>query len=472
MEVFLKMLSSPGFAARCILLAGLVHTGVSEVHATSYRALAFGEVLPRADLVVTGTVVRPQTDPRDETFLFRVDDVLSGSLAQGAQVTVNRRQVRRGKIRSAHTPGQELALFLAAAPSHRWPPHEADFEVVGLDAEGEFPLVDERVFLTGLRTRHRSPGRTQTTDVLGVRLDGHPVDPEVFAHGIRTYPETRRDLLAAVAKLRPCTAEAMTSAADAISHSQTWNAGFFSSPLFRAIRDSILGEAEQAFRGWELTRKIPSYAAPDVQQLLADCTHTDTSGSGSGTGGRRSQSSAPGESRDSRDAAVLEAALIDLLTSSDSPVEGKKDAPEQILFSMTPRSAPVSSETLLKSTSDRPQNPPLELIPEAREAALDLIRRTAEKDLFTTFPLSDPRIVLQPDEPARPGTGEEHEGYFRERPQVFRANPPGYSSDGRVAMVHVGFPWSGNMHSGLATIVLVRRDGKWVPLTRDFIYFV
>ena len=49
---------------------------------------------------------------------------------------------------------------------------------------------------------------------------------------------------------------------------------------------------------------------------------------------------------------------------------------------------------------------------------------------------------------------------------------PGYSKDGRYAVVRLGFPWSGRMHSGEAMYILERIDGGWKVLLREFICYV
>jgi hypothetical protein len=50
--------------------------------------------------------------------------------------------------------------------------------------------------------------------------------------------------------------------------------------------------------------------------------------------------------------------------------------------------------------------------------------------------------------------------------------PPGYSKNGQYALVRLGFPWSGRMHSGEATYILERTDRGWKVLLRDFILYL
>jgi hypothetical protein len=49
---------------------------------------------------------------------------------------------------------------------------------------------------------------------------------------------------------------------------------------------------------------------------------------------------------------------------------------------------------------------------------------------------------------------------------------PGYSKDGRYAVVKLHFPWRGRMHSGEVTYIIKRTDRGWKVLLRDFIYYV
>jgi hypothetical protein len=86
------------------------------------------------------------------------------------------------------------------------------------------------------------------------------------------------------------------------------------------------------------------------------------------------------------------------------------------------------------------------------------------------FELKDPTVLLY--------SKEEEEKDARDierrlrRPQVFRAYPPGYSPDRRIAVVHMSFPWSGGFHSGVATWVLRRGPDGWSVLLRQFVYYV
>ncbi len=57
-------------------------------------------------------------------------------------------------------------------------------------------------------------------------------------------------------------------------------------------------------------------------------------------------------------------------------------------------------------------------------------------------------------------------------PQGFRAYAPGHCRDRLLAIVRLTFPWSGGRHSGDGTYVLARKEGEWVVLTRDFVYYL
>jgi len=172
----------------------------------------------------------------------------------------------------------------------------------------------------------------------------------------------------------------------------------------------------------------------------------------------------PGAARDSE---VLEVVLKDLLTWSDSPLEPRKAKEKQIRFS--PEALTVKLE--LGDVFERPfpeqwkKLTPAQL-GRAREAAVDLVHRVGEKDALKGVKLKDPRIIIW--DKAREAAEPKRRGAY-DHPQVFEVHAPGYSQGQEIAIVRVRFPWS--IHGGFGTYVLLKKEGEWIVLVRDFIYF-
>ena len=81
------------------------------------------------------------------------------------------------------------------------------------------------------------------------------------------------------------------------------------------------------------------------------------------------------------------------------------------------------------------------------------------KDGVRPFDPKDSRVVFVSD--------EEPDIAMRSRRVSFW--PPGYSKDTKLAVVRVVFPWS--IHHGEGTYLLCERNGKWVTLLRQFVYY-
>jgi hypothetical protein len=170
------------------------------------------------------------------------------------------------------------------------------------------------------------------------------------------------------------------------------------------------------------------------------------------------------ESNASSDSAVLEVVLTDLLSWPDSPLEFPETAEKQLLFSPEALTDPLKVSEILDGHGWRKRTKLSRAeVRLAREAAGDLVRRREMKHSFSGLRPKDPRIVIWDRIRAESKRG-------RVRPQVFRAYAPGYSRDRRLAIVRLTFPWS--IHDGEGTYVLARKEGEWVVLTRDFVYYL
>jgi hypothetical protein len=194
-----------------------------------------------------------------------------------------------------------------------------------------------------------------------------------------------------------------------------------------------------------------------------------------GTGGRVSKTGSVGQaprkpnpaSKAALDWSVLEATLKDLITWTDGPFEDRKNANPTIFFSTARPYKWVSAGKLIDDFQlgldrDKISGSQFQLV---REAVKNLVRRQDDRDNLARFRPTDKRIVVW--DPRR-AQEERAARARRDRPQIFCATTPGFSQDGQVAIVRVSFNWS--IHRGEGTYVLLRRDGEWVVLVRDFGY--
>jgi|HubBroStandDraft_6_1064221.scaffolds.fasta_scaffold867107_1 hypothetical protein len=169
----------------------------------------------------------------------------------------------------------------------------------------------------------------------------------------------------------------------------------------------------------------------------------------------------------SRDAAVLEVLLLDVLTMPESPVEPSGAATKRLLFSTDPSVSKIGTSEILEF-DDREAFARLSKtqLARVREAAEQLVERVNRNDGVKTFTPKDARLHLytrQEEELQRKSTV----GFG---PQVFRCVGPGYSHDGRVAIVCLSFGWS--IHSGRGTYILTKTGSDWTVLLKDFQFFV
>lgn len=161
-----------------------------------------------------------------------------------------------------------------------------------------------------------------------------------------------------------------------------------------------------------------------------------------------------------RDAAVLNAVLDDLLTRShpESPLFDKTHiflAPDEVAPSL--KVSEVIHELQLRDFS---HVSPADLAL-GREAANELIRRKDVAEVLNQFAPSDQRVILWDD--AREDA--DRKKVFFQRAQVFRALAPGYSRDHKFAVVYMRYPL--DIHAGWGSWGLALRNGKWVVVFRD-----
>lgn len=171
-----------------------------------------------------------------------------------------------------------------------------------------------------------------------------------------------------------------------------------------------------------------------------------------------------------RDVAVLEAVLVDLVSHPDSPVETKKESKKRIFFSTDAPTYQVQAAEVLRTSDDKKlEKLSKEQLASARVAAQHLARRAAKKDVFKVFVPKDKRITMYSKEEA----DKDKDLYSsRQRPQVFYAYPPGYSADQQLAVVHLSFTWSGNLHGAAGTYVLTKQKDEWIVILRNFTFFL
>jgi hypothetical protein len=173
------------------------------------------------------------------------------------------------------------------------------------------------------------------------------------------------------------------------------------------------------------------------------------------------------------DAAVLQVVFDDMSNkdNSESPVEWRGDPSKPVYVSKNPcaRRRLDAAEILSRNEDKKWKTLTAAQQQAATEAADDLIARADKGHLLPELKSASGRVKVYED--AGAATQPTRKNPFRrERPScVF---PPGYSKDGRYAVVFLGFPWSGEMHSGDVTYVLERTDRGWKVLLRDFTYYL
>jgi hypothetical protein len=173
-----------------------------------------------------------------------------------------------------------------------------------------------------------------------------------------------------------------------------------------------------------------------------------------------------------RDAAVLQVVFDDMLSkdNDESPMEwhGHQSAP--VYVSKNSRRGPADASEIF-SHRDEAKWKALTKAQQtaAAEAAADLVARVAKGDPLPELRSTSGRLKIYED--AGPATQPTREN-FLEGERASAVYVPGYSKDGRYAVMNLGFPWSGRMHSGLATYILERTDRGWKVLLRNFIYYV
>jgi hypothetical protein len=176
---------------------------------------------------------------------------------------------------------------------------------------------------------------------------------------------------------------------------------------------------------------------------------------------------AVGREAAARDATVLETVLLDLLTCPDSPWESRRGKKKQVFFSTEALTRGIDAEDVLRTNDDKALDKlSKEQLAAAKEAAADLSRRTKKKDVFKAFVPKDKRVAMFTKEQDQKAEKEQEKSFHLIGPQVFRAYAPGYSRDGKVAVVWLWFPWS--IHSGDGLYLLAKSKDKWTVLVRDF----
>jgi hypothetical protein len=173
-----------------------------------------------------------------------------------------------------------------------------------------------------------------------------------------------------------------------------------------------------------------------------------------------------------RDAAVLQVVFDDMLSkdNDESPAEWHEDQSRPVYVSKNPRNGRSNARQILSHGDEKKWKALTKAQQEtATEAADELVARVDKGDSLPALKSTSGRLAIYEDagpatQPTRenPLGGERASGVFA----------PGYSKDGRCAVVNLAFPWSGRMHSGEVTYVLERTDRGWKVLLRNFIYYV
>jgi hypothetical protein len=170
------------------------------------------------------------------------------------------------------------------------------------------------------------------------------------------------------------------------------------------------------------------------------------------------------------DAAALQVVFDDMLSTDNgnSPSEWRRDQSEPVYFSKhAPERRLDASEVLSLSEDKKLKALTAGQRTAAADAADDLIARVDKKDTLPQLRSTSGRVKIYEDAGATTQAARENPFECNRVSSVFL---PGFSKDGRYAVVRLGFPWS--IHSGEATYILERTNAGWKVLLRDFIYYL
>jgi hypothetical protein len=169
---------------------------------------------------------------------------------------------------------------------------------------------------------------------------------------------------------------------------------------------------------------------------------------------------------------VLQVVFDDMLSkdNTESPMEWNRDQSKPVYVSKTPRDRRTDAKHVLSRNDEKKWDALTKAqLQAATEAANDLVARVDKRDSLPELRSTSGRVKIYED--AGPATRPTREDPFGGE-RASSVYLPGYSKDGRYAVVNLAFPWSGRMHSGEVTYILERTDGGWKVLLREFHYYV
>lgn len=170
-----------------------------------------------------------------------------------------------------------------------------------------------------------------------------------------------------------------------------------------------------------------------------------------------------------RDAAVLQVVFDDLLSTDneESPFKSHSVSSEPVYVSRhAPRWPPRTGDILHPIDKKKWDALTAAQLEAATQAADDLVQRFGMQASLPEFRSASGRLKVYEDAGAT--TQRTRENPFPDRGSDVYV--PGYSKDGRYAVVRLGFPWS--IHSGDATYIVERTEHGWKVLLRDFVYYL
>lgn len=176
----------------------------------------------------------------------------------------------------------------------------------------------------------------------------------------------------------------------------------------------------------------------------------------------------PAASEMSRDAAVLAIVYQDILTF-DGPGAPRKihvirDDGRILVQRKACEYKITVDRALLDSVRSQAEKEGLtqDQLARAQSAAEDLVGRFEAGDDFEALPPAEIGLVYESE-----AASTQPRGLRFDRPICTWT--PGYSADGRLALVRMSIPWS--IHSGDATYLLEKQGDEWTILLRDFVWY-
>jgi hypothetical protein len=169
----------------------------------------------------------------------------------------------------------------------------------------------------------------------------------------------------------------------------------------------------------------------------------------------------------------MEAVITALRSDPTGPKENWSNPPSAIYLVTEATDRSLSLTNVLRPDEVTPwKGLPASQQNRVQTAAKEAVHRAESREQLQYLVSSDPDIVLcsKKDKEAWI-SAEPAASRWRRRIQFLHTYPPGYTSDQKLAVVHLDFAWAIN-HVGDATFVLERQNEIWSVQMRQYHFYV